>query len=68
MLNFILYINNHYIDSLNLNTNKFNYLFKIINNSINKRNNFFTLNKGRIHIKEGMGVITQKGTRHSTFC
>ena len=63
-LNSLLYKQSFIIDSLNLNINKFNYLSaKIINNSINKRNNFFTLNKGRIHgVKEGMGVITQKGT------
>ena len=63
-LNSLLYKQSFIIDSLNLNTNKFNYLSaKIINNSINKRNNFFTLNKGRVHgIKEGMGVITNKGT------
>lgn len=35
---------------------------KVINNTINKRNNFITLNKGEKHgIKEGMGVITNKG-------
>tara|TARA_B100001093_G_scaffold305440_1_gene291419 strand:- start:128458 stop:129264 length:807 start_codon:yes stop_codon:yes gene_type:complete len=35
---------------------------KVINNSINKRNNYLTINKGIAHgIKEGMGVITNKG-------
>ena len=35
---------------------------KIINNSINKRNNYLTLNKGTAQgVKDGMGVITQKG-------
>ena len=35
---------------------------KVINNSINKRNNFITLNKGRKHgIQEGMGVVTHNG-------
>ena len=35
---------------------------KVINNTINKRNNFITLNKGERHgIKEGMGVITSNG-------
>ena len=51
------------IDSAIVNTDKYTYLSaKVINNSINKRNNFFTLNKGSKHgIKEGMGVITQNG-------
>ena len=35
---------------------------KIINNSVSKRNNYITLNKGSNHgIKEGMGVITLNG-------
>ena len=35
---------------------------KIINNTTKKRNNYITLNKGRVHgIKEGMGVITLNG-------
>ena len=35
---------------------------KVINNTINKRNNFITLNKGERHgLKEGMGVITKNG-------
>ena len=38
------------------------YPAKIINNSVSKRNNFITLNKGIRHgIKEGMGVITEQG-------
>ena len=38
------------------------YPAKIINNSISKRNNFITLNKGsKYGIKEGMGVITRQG-------
>jgi rod shape-determining protein MreC len=35
---------------------------QIINNSINQRNNHFTLDKGREHgIRTGMGVITRQG-------
>ena len=35
---------------------------KIINNSINKRNNYLTINKGIAQgVRDGMGVITQKG-------
>lgn len=35
---------------------------KVINNSINKRNNYLTLNKGSLHgIKSEMGVITSNG-------
>jgi rod shape-determining protein MreC len=38
------------------------YSAKIINNSVSKRNNFITLNKGSRHgIKEGMGIITKQG-------
>ena len=38
------------------------YPAKIINNSVSKRNNFITLNKGSKHgIKKGMGVITKQG-------
>ena len=35
---------------------------RVINNSVHKRNNYLTLNKGERHgIKEGMGVITANG-------
>ncbi len=35
---------------------------KVINNSVNRMNNYLTLNKGRLHgIKQDMGVITSKG-------
>ena len=35
---------------------------RVVNNSVHKRNNYFTLNKGERHgIKEGMGVITANG-------
>ena len=42
---------------------KFNYLSaKIINNSIFKRNNYLTINKGEKHgIENGMGVISTNG-------
>ena len=41
----------------------FNYLSaKVINNSIYKRNNYLTINKGEKHgIKDGMGVISTNG-------
>lgn len=41
----------------------FNYLSaKVINNSIYKRNNYLTINKGKKHgIKDGMGVISTNG-------
>jgi rod shape-determining protein MreC len=49
--------------SLSLHQDKFSYEpAKVINNSINKRNNFITLNKGSKHgVKKGMGVITKNG-------
>ena len=35
---------------------------RIINNSVSKRNNYLTLNKGRLHgVKKGMGVTTHLG-------
>ncbi len=50
-------------DSILIKNKIFSYQSaKIINNSINKRNNFITLNKGRKHgIKEGMGIVTHNG-------
>ena len=50
-------------DSILIKNKIFSYQSaKIINNSINKRNNFITLNKGAKHgIKEGMGVVTHNG-------
>ena len=52
-----------YIDSTVVRNKKFKYLAaKVINNSINKRNNFLTLNKGSKNgIKKGMGIITNQG-------
>tara|TARA_B100001142_G_C14276797_1_gene633147 strand:- start:595 stop:1407 length:813 start_codon:yes stop_codon:yes gene_type:complete len=50
-------------DLLLLEEKKFNYIAaKVINNSVKKRNNFITLNKGiKNGIKHGMGVITNEG-------
>ena len=50
-------------DSILVKNKLFSYKSaKIINNSISKRNNFITLNKGEKHgIKQGMGVVTHKG-------
>ena len=52
-----------FIDSTLIRDKQYNYLpAKIIKNSISKRNNFITLNKGNKHgITEGMGVITKQG-------
>ena len=51
------------VDSALIRNKHFHYYpAKIINNSVNKRNNFITLNKGSKHgINEGMGVITRQG-------
>tara|TARA_B100001758_G_scaffold217676_1_gene204657 strand:+ start:30877 stop:31689 length:813 start_codon:yes stop_codon:yes gene_type:complete len=50
-------------DTSIIKNKKFNYIAaKVINNSVQKRNNFITLNKGsKSGIKEGMGVITNEG-------
>ena len=52
-----------FIDSTLIRNKKYHYYpAKIINNSVSKRNNFITLNKGRKHgIKQGMGIITKQG-------
>ena len=52
-----------FIDSTLIQNKKYHYYpAKIINNSVSKRNNFITINKGSKHgIKEGMGVITKQG-------
>lgn len=62
-LNTLLQNNEYFNDSTLLKNKRFNYIAaKVINNSIKKRNNFITLNKGRKNgIKQGMGVITDKG-------
>ncbi len=59
----LLQKNEHFSDSTYLPKKKFNYIAsKVINNSVKKRNNFITLNKGTKHgIKNGMGVITNQG-------
>ena len=51
------------IDSCFTINKKFNYIAaKVINNSIKKRNNYITLNKGyKDGIQNGMGVITNNG-------
>ena len=53
----------HFTDSLLIQNKNYNYIAtKVINNSVNKRNNFITLNKGsKSGIKNGMGVITNDG-------
>ena len=50
-------------DSITIRNKKYTYTAAtVINNSVFKRNNFLTLNKGRKHgIKKGMGVITSDG-------
>lgn len=63
-LNTLLQQNEHITDSsITLKNKRFNYIAaKVINNSIKKRNNFITLNKGSKNgVKKGMGVITNKG-------
>jgi len=52
-----------FIDSTLIRDKQYNYLAgKIIKNSVSKRNNFITLNKGSKHgVAEGMGVITKQG-------
>ena len=55
--------NERFIDSTLLQDKNFNYIpVKVINNSVKKRNNFITINKGSKNgIKHGMGVITNEG-------
>ena len=52
-----------FVDSTLIKEKNYDYYpAKVINNSINSRNNFITLNKGSSDgIKEGMGVITHQG-------
>jgi rod shape-determining protein MreC len=54
-------VSNLITDSARLQT--YSYInARVINNSVNKRNNFITLDKGRIHgIKSEMGVISSNG-------
>ena len=62
-LHALLQNNEHFIDSTLLQNKNFNYIAaKVIKNSVKKRNNFITLNKGSKNgIKQGMGVITNEG-------
>ena len=62
-LHTLLQYNEGITDSELLPNKNFNYIeAKVINNSVNKRNNFITLNKGLVNgIENGMGVITQNG-------
>ncbi len=61
--NFI--ITDRYVFTMNdsLYQRRFTYMnAQIINNSVNRRNNYLTLNKGRLHgIEPDMGVITRNG-------
>lgn len=43
--------------------NQYQYdVAKVVNNSIHKRNNYITINRGRLHgVKPGMGVISPEG-------
>ena len=52
-----------FVDSAVIRNKQYHYYpAKIINNSVSKRNNFITINKGsKYGIKEGMGVITRQG-------
>jgi rod shape-determining protein MreC len=53
----------YFTDSLLIQNKNYNYIpTKVINNSVDKRNNFITLNKGsKSGIKNGMGVVTNEG-------
>ena len=53
----------YYNDSIIITDKRFIYEpAKVINNSINKRNNFITINKGEKNgVKKGMGVVTNNG-------
>ena len=62
-LHSLLNNNEHFVDSTFLRNKKFKYIAaKVINNSVNKRNNFISLNKGsKYGIKNGMCVVTNQG-------
>ena len=62
-LHTLLQNNQQFTDSNLFHNESFNYIAaKVINNSVKKRNNFITLNKGRKNgIKNGMGVVTNEG-------
>lgn len=62
-LHALLHNNDSFIDSTLMTSKKFNYIAaKVINNSVKKRNNYITLNKGRRNgIRNGMGIVTKQG-------
>ena len=62
-LNTLLQNNGQITDTHIFQEKKFKYIAaKVINNSVKKRNNFITINKGKKNgIKKGMGVITDQG-------
>ena len=62
-LHSLLRYENQSTDFLLASSKQYNYLSsKVINNSISKRNNFITLDKGyKDGISEGMGVVTKEG-------
>ena len=55
--------NETFADSIFLRNKNYTYIeAKVINNSVKKRNNYITLNKGSQNgIKHGMGIITNQG-------
>ncbi|TVR42472.1 MAG: rod shape-determining protein MreC [Bacteroidia bacterium] len=61
--NFIITDGNVFIAEDTLFQRRFSYVHaRVINNSVNRRNNYLTLNKGRMHgIKPDMGVIHTSG-------
>ena len=62
-LHTLLKNNEQFSDSSLLRNKNFNYIAaKVINNSVKKRNNFITINKGEKNgIQNGMGIITNEG-------
>ena len=63
VLSFAKYQNNHLVYRDTIYKQQYSFLnASVINNSINKRNNYLTLNKGSDHgIKMEMGVISSNG-------
>ncbi|MCC7533520.1 MAG: rod shape-determining protein MreC [Bacteroidia bacterium] len=59
------YNNNISINDINDTVYKQQYQYiaaQVVNNSVNKRNNYLTLNRGRLHgIEKEMGVISENG-------
>ena len=62
-LHTLLQNNESFTDSIFLRNKNYTYIeAKVINNSVKKRNNYITLNKGNQNgIKPGMGIITNQG-------